>query len=145
MRRIVYLAATFAAFTVLILVPRSSQAQISERIVANVPHSFIVNNTTLPPGRYTLYTMRQTDQTVMRISSADGRTSTDFLVRASIDDHLPRHSELIFNRYGSKEFLTHIYQVGTKTGVAVVDVSREEADLKHNGQAATTHTEEQEK
>jgi hypothetical protein len=145
MRRIVYLAATFAALTAQILVPRSSQAQISERIVANVPHSFIVNNTTLPPGRYTLRMVHLTNQTVMRLSSADGRTSTDFLVRDSIDDHLPKHSELVFNRYGDKEFLTHVYQVGTKTGVAVVDLSREETDLKHHGQAATAHTEEQEK
>ncbi len=145
MRRIVYVAATFAAYTALILAPSSSQAQITERIVANVPHSFVVNNTTLPPGRYTLHTVHLTNQTVMRLSSADGRTSTDFLVRDSIDDHLPKHSELVFNRYGNKEFLTHVYQVGTKIGVSVVDASREETDLKHNGQSATAHTEEQEK
>lgn len=145
MRRIVYLAATFAAVAVLCVAPRSSNAQIMERIVAKIPHSFIVNNTTLPPGQYTFHMIRQTNQTVMRLSSADGRTATDFLVRDSMDSHVPKHSELVFNRYGSKEFLTHIYETGNKLGAAVVDVSREETDLKAHGQSATAHTEEQEK
>ncbi|MDE3163195.1 MAG: hypothetical protein KGL64_08035 [Acidobacteriota bacterium] len=145
MRRIAYLAATFAAVATLCVVPRSSQAQITERIVAKIPHSFIVDNKTLPPGQYTFRIVQQTNQSTMRISDADGRTVMEFLVRDSIDDHLPKHTELVFNRYGNKEFLAHIYQTGTKLGAAVVDASREEAGLKNQGQSATTHTEEQEK
>lgn len=145
MRQFLYSAAAFALFAALFVAPRSSQAQITERILANIPHPFMVNNTTLPPGRYTFHMMHLTNQTVMRLSSADGRTATDFLVRDSIDDHVPKHSELVFNRYGNEEFLTHIYEAGTKTGAAVVDVSREESGLRQHGQKAFEHTEEQEK
>lgn len=145
MRRIVYLAATTAAFAALCVSARISQAQITEDIVANISHSFIVNNTTLPPGKYTFHMIHQTEETVMRVSSADGRKVTDFMVRDSIDDHLPMHSELVFNRYGNKEFLTRLYEAGTKTGAAVINISKDETDLTAHGQAATTHSEEQER
>ena len=81
----------------------------------------------------------------MMVSSADGRTSADFLVRDSQDEHTPKHSELVFNRYGNQEFLTHIYEGGTKDGLAVMEASRAEERLKKQGQTATSHTEEQEK
>lgn len=81
----------------------------------------------------------------MTVSSADGRTSADFLIRDSQADHTPKHSELVFNRYGNQEFLKHIYEVGTKDGVTVMEASRAEERLKKQGQSATSHTEEQEK
>ena len=143
MYRLFRLAAAFATVVVLVALPRSSQAQITENIVASISHSFIVNNTALPPGKYTFHMIQQTGEAVMRVSSADGRIATDFLVRDSINDHLPQHTELVFNRYGGKEFLARIYESGTKIGASVVNVSREEACLKNQGQTGTTHTEEQ--
>jgi hypothetical protein len=112
-------------------------------ITVDIHHSFVVHDTTLPPGHYIFRNVQLSNQTVMRVTSADGRTYTDFLVRASDDDHTPKHSELVLSRYGNKEFLTHIYERGNKTGVAVVDVSREEADLQQHGQHGAAHIEEQ--
>ena len=145
MRRIAVCAVFAFASILLVLATPAAQAQISDQIDANLHHSFVVGNTTLPPGRYVFRTLQHSDLQIMTVSSADGGTAAEFLVRTSYDTHTPKHSELVFNRYGSKEFLTHIYQAGSKVGVAVVDPSREEARLKKRGQSAAAHTEEQEK
>lgn len=87
--------------------------------------------------------MGQTDLSVMTVTSADGNTSDEFLVRPSVDSHVPHHNELVFNRYGKSEFLTHVYQHGEKIGVSVVEPSREESRLDKQGQTPVEHTEEQ--
>ena len=145
MRQLAVFAASTFASILLVLATPTAQAQISDRIEANLHHSFVVGNTTLPPGRYVFRTLQHSDLQIMTVTSADGGTAAEFLVRTSYDTHTPKHSELEFNRYGNKEFLTHIYQAGSKIGVAVVDPSREEGRLKKQGQSATPHTEEQEK
>ena len=143
MRRIAVFSSSVFVLLLLVFAASAAQAQITDQIEANVHHSFILGNTTLPPGRYIFRMLSDSNLEFMRATSADGRTSTEFLVRESEDSHTPRHSELIFNRYGSKEFLARIYQVGTKDGVAVADVSREEGRLQKKGQKAAEHTEEQ--
>jgi len=145
MRRISAFVLPALAGLLLVLADTSAQAQISGEIEVAIHHSFIVGNTTLPPGHYVFRMVPDTDLTIMTASSADGRTSTEFMVRASDDSHTPKHSELLFNKYGSKEYLTHIYESGTKAGVAVIDESRSETRLKKQGQHATEHTEEQAK
>ncbi len=133
------------AFSLLFAAPRSAQAQIMNPIEANIQHPFVVNNTTLPPGHYIFRIIGQTDQGAMRVSSVDGKMSSDFLVRASIDEHTPKHSELVFNRYDNREFLSKIYENGVKIGVAVSELSREETDFVKHGRRANAHTEEQAK
>ena len=145
MRRISAFALPALAGLLLVLAVTAAQAQISGEIEANIHHTFIVGNATLPPGRYMFRMVPDTDLTAMSVTSADGATSAEFLVRTSDDAHMPSHSELIFNKYGSKEYLTRIYETGTKAGVAVVDESRSETRLKKHGQHATEHTEEQAK
>lgn len=143
MRQVVPFVLSAVAFGVLFAAPHTAHAQIIDSLEANIHHPFIVNNTTLPPGRYIFRMISPTEQTAMRVTSTDGGTSSDFLVRDSIDDHTPKHSELVFNRYDNREFLSKIYESGDKTGVAVDELSREEKDFVKHGKHATTHTEEQ--
>lgn len=145
MRMLFTLVASAVAFSLLLAASTGAQAQIMNPIEANLHHPFIVNNTTLPPGRYIFKMISQTDQGAMRVSSVDGGMSSDFLVRSSIDDHTPKHSELVFNRYDKREFLSKIYEGGVKSGVAVTELSREEKDYIKHGKHAATHTEEQPK
>lgn len=145
MRPITAFALSTCTWSLLVLAAPTVHAQITAQIDANLHHSFIVGNTTLPPGRYVFHMLSQSDLQIMTVSSAAGGASAEFLVRTSDDSHTPRHSELVFNRYGTKEFLTHIYQAGSKVGVTIDDASREEGRLKKQGQNPTPHTEEQEK
>jgi hypothetical protein len=136
--RIVACAALFVAFPV--LATQHARGQITNAIQATFSHPFVVGTTTLPPGKYDFNMLSGSDLTAMTVTSADGKTSTEFLVRASRANHTPAHSELVFIRYGDTEFLHKIYEGGARTGVSVGDESRKEARMKKTQQGAE-HTE----
>lgn len=119
-------------------------AQITSQIRAHVRHSFVIGDKTLPPGRYTFRIEGNSDEGVMTARDSKGDVVAQFNVRQSIDNHRPKHSELVFNKFGHEEFLSKIYEGGSKNGVAVTETSKEEARLVKDGQHGTEHTEEQE-
>lgn len=120
-----------------------SNAQIMNAIRAHVDHSFIIGNTTLPSGEYTFRMMGDSDLQVMTATNDKGNTTVEFIVRNAIDDHTPRHSELVFRKYENIEFLSKIFEGGSTTGAEITETSRQEARLAKHMQNATEHTEEQ--
>ncbi len=120
-----------------------SHAQITNVIQATISHPFVIDNTTLPPGKYNFRMLPGSTQTAMIAASVDGGTAVEFLVRNAYDTHVPQHTELVFNRYDGKEFLHKIFEGGRRSGVAAVLVSREESRLQKSGKHAVTHTESQ--
>jgi hypothetical protein len=135
----------FAPALVSILLVGAPQlnAQITNAIIAHIHHNFIIGNTTLPPGEYTFRMMQGSDLQLMTATSQNDKTSVEFLVREAIDDHTPNHSELTFRKYGSAEFLSRIFESGSKSGVSVDETSHQETRLKKQGQSGTEHSEEQ--
>lgn len=116
-------------------------AQVIDQIDANIPHSFKILNKTLPAGQYTFRMDQGSDGGVMVISSADGKNLDQFMVRDSIAPTTPAHTELVFDRYGNKEFLRRIYETGNKNGITVSETSQEEQQLNEQGQKPVEHTE----
>ncbi len=133
------------ALLLLILAGPVSYGQITELglIKAHLTHPFIIANTTLPPGHYDFHVLQGSDQQIMMVSNADGKTSVECLIRASVDDHTPKHTELIFDRYGKKEILKNIYEAGSPNGVAVLEKSNEEQRQQKQGVKPYRHTEEE--
>lgn len=138
---------TLAPFLVGLLFATASvpwlNAQITDAIRAHVDHSFIIGNTTLPPGEYTFRMMQDSDLAVMTATSENDKTSVEFIVRETIDDHTPSHSELVFRKYGNTEFLSKLFEGGSKSGAEITETNRQEARLAKHMQHATEHTEEQ--
>jgi hypothetical protein len=118
-------------------------AQITNAIQAHVNHSFLIGDKTLPPGDYTFRMMDGSDLSIMTVSTSNGKGLAVFHVESAIDNHTPRHSELVFKRYGNTEFLSKIFEVGSKTGVGLTETSKEEERLVNGGQHAMEHSEEQ--
>lgn len=118
-----------------------SSAQIVNAIDANIPHSFIVSSKTLPPGKYTFRMSQGSSGSIMTVTSADGKSTDEFLVQQAQAQSTPAHTELIFNRYGKKEFLSKVFESGNPAGVGVADVSQEEKQMQAQGQKPITHTE----
>jgi hypothetical protein len=118
-------------------------AQITNAIQAHVDHSFVVGDQTLPPGEYTFRVSSYPDQSLMTAISDNGKVSAQCLVRQSVDGHRPNHSELVFRKYGNTEFLSKIFEVGSKEGVAVMEPSKQEARLASQGEHVLEHSEEQ--
>jgi len=79
----------------------------------------------------------------MIATNQNGTNVAEFLVRQSVDNQTPNHSEIVFRKYGNTEFLSKIFEVGSKDGVAVMEHSKQEAQLINEGQEALEHIEEQ--
>ncbi len=118
-------------------------AQIMGEIRAHVDNSFVIGNTTLPPGEYTFRMMQDSDLSLMTATSENEKTSVTFIVGDAVDDHTPRHSELVFRKYGNTEFMNKIFESGSKSGVRLTETGREEARFAKQGLQATEHSEEQ--
>src|ERR1700752_4377711 len=101
-----FIAVVFA----LAIYPPKTQAQIVGSLEADIPFQFHVGNTKLPPGKYTIQALDNSDLTVMEISSADGSSSTLFQVRDAEANSTPGKSELIFNKFGHRYFLEKLFE-----------------------------------
>src|SRR5271156_1293003 len=99
----------------------SAYGQIIGQLEADIPFTFHAGGTKLPPGKYVIHVLGGSDLTVMEIQSADGRTSALFEVREAHDSTEPKMSELVFNHYGNRYFLSKLFDDGEKVGSAVVD------------------------
>jgi len=116
-------------------------AQIINAIQAHIDHSFVIGDKTLPPGEYTFRMTTDPDQSLMIVANQTGTNVAQFLVRQSIDDHRPSHSELVFHKYGNAEFLSKLFQAGSRNGLAVTEPSKQEEHLMNEGQQALEHSE----
>jgi hypothetical protein len=143
MRKIAAFVTAGVAGSLLFLTPSIGHAQIIGQVDADIHHKFIVGNATLPPGHYVFRMTQGTGQSVMTVTKSDGEAGAEFLVRSSVDSKTPQHTVIVFDRYGNHEVLEHIYQVGDKDGVTVIEPSREQARLEKQGQTPFEHSEEQ--
>ena len=145
MRPFFTFAMTVLSLPLLIVAAPVARAQLTDQTYADISHPFVVVNTILPPGKYIFRMIPGSDMGVMEVTSANGSTTVEFLVRQSTDDHTPKHTELFFNRYGKTEILESIYDAYNKYGEAVIEPSRAEARLQKQGEKPFGHTEEQAK
>lgn len=120
-----------------------ANAQITNPIRAHVSHSFMIGDKTLPPGDYTFRVEGNSDEGIMTAQNQNGDNVAQFNVRQSIDNHRPKHSELVFRKFGNTEFLSKVYEGGSKNGVSLTETGKEESRLVSAGQHGVEHTEEQ--
>jgi hypothetical protein len=98
-----------------------AQGQVIGQLEANIPFTFHAGGAKLPPGKYVIHVLDNTDLGLMEIQSADGRTSALFEVREAQDSTEPKKTELVFNHYGNRYFLSRLFDEGDKVGSAVVE------------------------
>jgi len=131
---LLFIALVFA----LTLYPTKADAQIVGDMEANIPFQFHVGNTKLPPGKYVIHVLDDSDLTMMEISSADGSTSALFQVRPAEASSTPAKSELIFNKYGNRYFLAQLFDEGNPSGSTVIE-SRYEKGVSRAAAEAQQH------
>ncbi len=136
------LAPALTVFLMTAAAPWAS-AQIVNPISAHIGHSFMIGEKTLPPGEYTFQSQSGSNGGIMTVQNAKGDTLAQFIVRPSIAGTTPKHSQLVFRKYGTTEFLSKIYMGGSKNGVSLTETSKAERNLASAGQKPTEETEEQ--
>ncbi len=133
--RVRYLLSLLIALVfALTIYPSKAHAQIVGDLEVNIPFQFHEGNTKLPPGKYVIHMLDDSDLTIMEISSADGSTSALFEVQQAEANSTPAKSEVIFNKYGNRYFLAKLFDEGNPSGSMVAKSPYE----KRISQAATT-------
>jgi hypothetical protein len=113
--------------------PARTQAQIIGNVVAEVPFQFHVGNTTLPAGKYLIHQLDGSDLLVMQISSVDGKISALFDVEPTEAKSAPEKTELIFNKYGDRYFLSEVFDEDNADGNKLVTSRAEKLASKESG------------
>ena len=118
------------------LTPTFLSAQITGDIDANIPFRFIVNQTTLAPGKYVI---RPVDDESLEIIGA-GEHATVFVITMHAEANKePARTELVFNRHGNQEFLSKVFVAGNRYGVELTK-SPMEKKLDDAGQKHEVHS-----
>ena len=116
----------------------NAQIQSDATVKANIPHSFVVNNTTLPPGSYTIRVADDySNLNVLEIRSANGKTNVLFDTEPVNVPRVMSRSELVFDRIGDTYFLSRVFMRGDESGNQVLK-SKEQRRLEENGSTANT-------
>lgn len=116
----------------------AAKAQIVGDLEVNIPFQFHAGNTKLPAGEYRIHVLDTADLQVMEITSADGSTSALFEVQQAEANSTPDKSELIFNKYGDRYFLTKLYDEGNRSGSQVLQ-SRYEKRVSQQAVESQAH------
>ena len=115
-----------------------AQALSEGTIEADVPHAFIVKDTTLPAGRYTVKRLDDTEPHVLEIRSANGRTAVIFEAENAEANEIPRNPELVFDKVGDQYFLSQIWASDSNIGYQLPKTKAEKR-LEGSGSMQTEH------
>lgn len=92
----------------------SVSAQIPSHVTlqANVPFTFMVGNTGLPAGKYTVKVAHDNDLNLMVIRSEGGRISIFFETGEAVSSETPGKTKLVFDKIGETYFLSQVWLGG---------------------------------
>ena len=118
-----------------------AQIRSDATIRANIPHSFVVNNTTLPAGTYVikLADPDASDLTVLEIRSENGKTAVLFDTESvTVPGRTPK-TELVFDKIGDTYFLSKVFLKDEEGGNQLLK-PKTQRRLEENGSIAEKHS-----
>jgi hypothetical protein len=116
-----------------------ARAEIGGTVVAQIPFRFIVGNRTLPAGKYEIKRVEMTNPNVLEIQSVNGHRTQMFLTEDTRATARPTRTELVFDRFGNKYFLSQIWVNGEKSGSELPKPAAEKR-LERRGEVAAKET-----
>ena len=119
----------------------NAQIRSDATIRANIPYSFVVNNTTLPAGTYviTVQDPYASDLSVLEIRSANSKTAVLFETDPVTAPGLALQTELVFDKIGDTYFLSRVFLKGNEGGSQLLK-SKRQRGLEENGSIAESHS-----
>ena len=118
----------------------NAQIRSDATIRANIPYSFVVNNTTLPAGTYmvTVLDAYASDLSVLEIRSANGKTAVLFETEPVTVPGLAPRTELVFDKVGDTYFLSKVFLKDDEGNQLLK--SKAQRRLEENGSIAESHS-----
>jgi hypothetical protein len=125
----------FAVITVLgvALAIMPAHAQSGRRVLADIPFDFLIGNTTLKAGSYTV---EQLQSEIIAFSSDDGKEHQFALTFPGDSDKQSQEPHLVFIRYGSEAFLKRVFLSGSDDCYELPESSRERELIKNQASGA---------
>lgn len=117
--------------TLLVIGSFSVSAQLSQELFAKVPFDFVAGYKNFPAGEYRVF--RGSAPGIVSVRSLDGKTGGFILSQRTESANAHAKSSLIFNRYGSRYFLSQIWVEGDRAGVLFRPTSAEVEAARHFG------------
>ena len=112
----------------------NAQIESGVTIQASIPFAFVVGDTTLPAGNYTIKVLDGDSTHVLELRSVIGHTSVAFETQntETRGSRVVNKSELVFHRIGDKYFLSQVWMAGIASGSELAK-SRMEKKLEGRG------------
>jgi hypothetical protein len=119
----------------------NAQIRSNAKLRANIPYSFVVNNTTLPAGTYviTVVDLYGSDLTVLEMRSANDKTAVLFDTQPVTVPGLAPQTALVFDKIGDTYFLSKVFLKGDEGGNQLPK-SKMQRRLEENGSIAESHS-----
>ncbi len=129
----------FGALVLLLMVGAvAGYAWITGDVVAKVPFAFTVADKTLPAGDYVISAPETNNPKLLEVHQEKGPLGVLVMTEDASASQKPVKTELVFKRFGDKEFLYQVWMEGSDTGSQVVQ-SREEIQLEKVQSKAEHH------
>ena len=125
-----------AVFVAATLMAAGSAAAQGPTFKINVPFSFTVNNTVLPPGTYNVGVDSLNPNMVTLRDRTSNVKATGFGERGAVNEGSPH--TLIFNHYGDRYFLSQVRFGSAKDGIFLPANKTEQQARKASRDAALT-------
>jgi hypothetical protein len=107
----------------------NAQIRSDVTLQAKIPYTFMVGNTRLPAGKYTVKVADDNDLHLLEIKSADGRTSVFFETIDAVSSETSGKTELVFERIGDAYFLSQVWLGENRSGNQLLE-SKIQQDAK---------------
>jgi hypothetical protein len=112
-----------------------ASAQLTHTLSFTTSFAFVVDNTTLPAGTYTIIPVDD-DPYVLELRGA--HASVIVVAKSAPQDEPPSKSEVVFNRYDTGYVLKNIWVAGSDEGY-VTDLALGERRLAKQGDSPREH------
>ncbi|HZS04951.1 MAG TPA: hypothetical protein VFD58_08965 [Blastocatellia bacterium] len=127
-----------AALSILTTLTVTGFAHLDSRVTADIPFDFMVGETKLPAGKYTVEPFSPRDTLVIR--SRETGAIAVFQVNNDRTENGKTQAKLIFNRYGAQTFLSQIWDGYNKVGQKLGRSRAEREAAKKSGDQIVSNT-----
>jgi hypothetical protein len=109
---------------------------------AYIPFDFIVNGKTLPAGNYEVRRITDAPEGLIIRSVNNKHDHAMFETESVQQNRMPRHDEIVFDRYGDTYFLSEVLVGGMETGRRLAP-SHAERQLRRESEMASNNAQPQ--
>jgi hypothetical protein len=117
-------ALVMAGLIAITILASTRVARAQDPMMVKVPFDFVVGNSTLPAGEYSVK-ISETNNALLLVNRTDSTASVIITTNPAEAREIQTDSKLVFNRYGDRYFLSQVWSAGFSHGRQLRKSTRE--------------------